>query len=421
MSKSALIGWQQSWVILRLKNRRLSGNSTNDDDLAKSHLHRRLAKLQGATRGALMPALADLNSFGQSVWFDFIRRSLITSGDLHRLVAQGVQGVTSNPAIFEKAIAGSGDYDDEIQSLAKAGLSIEAIYETLAIKDIQMAADVLAPIYRSTEGRDGYVSLEVSPFLARDTMATVAEAKRLFEAVGRPNLMIKIPATSEGLPAVSATLAAGVNVNVTLIFSLANYQAVAEAYFAGLEKLAVKGPSVKGGHPVHRVASVASFFVSRVDTAVDPELENRGAGDLLGKIAIANCKLAYAEYQQFLNRPRWHELAAKGARPQRVLWASTSTKNPSYPSTLYVDELIGRDTVNTLPPETLTAFLDRGCAVESLAADLDGAREKIRRLGQLGIDLEAVTSRLQEEGVAAFAKPFQTLLDRIDVKRRQLA
>jgi len=367
-----------------------------------------------------MPELAQLEKLGQSVWLDFIRRSLITSGEMATLVAQGVQGMTSNPAIFEKAIAGSADYDDEIQSLVKAGMSVDAIYETLAIKDIQMAADVLAPVYRSTGGRDGYVSLEVSPFLARDTERTTAEAKRLFEALGRPNLMIKIPATPEGLPAIAASLAAGVNVNVTLIFGLENYRAVAEAYVAGLERLAVKGPSAKGGHPVNRIASVASFFVSRVDTAVDKELEKKGAKTFLGKIAVANCKLAYAEYRSMIGRPRWRELAAKGARPQRVLWASTSTKNPAYPDTLYVDELIGPDTVNTLPPETLKAFVDHGRPSESLTRDLEGARAQVRRLAELGIDLEAVTRRLQEEGVEAFAKPFQALLDSIDAKRRRL-
>jgi transaldolase len=368
-----------------------------------------------------MPSLSELNHLGQSVWFDFIRRSLLTSGELKALVAQGVRGVTSNPAIFEKAIAGSQDYDGEIKALAQAGLSVEALYEALAIKDIQMAADELAPVYRSTAGRDGYVSLEVSPFLANDTGATVAEAQRLFEAVGRPNLMIKIPATAAGLPAVTASIAAGVNVNVTLIFGLENYKAVAGAYIAGLEQLAVKGPSVRGGHPLEAVASVASFFVSRVDTAVDRELDKKGARDLVGKIGIANCKVAYAEYRRIFSGPRWSELAAKGARPQRVLWASTSTKNPAYPDTLYVDGLIGPDTVNTLPPETVKAFIDHGTAAATLARDLDVARRQIQRLAELGIDFEAVTRRLQEEGVAAFAKPFQALLERIATKLKQLA
>jgi len=368
-----------------------------------------------------MPALADLQNFGQSVWFDFIRRSLITSGELKTLVAQGVRGVTSNPAIFEKAIAGSSDYDEEIKALVKSGPSVDAVYETLAIKDIQLATDELAPVYRSTGGRDGYVSLEVSPFLAADSGRTVAEAKRLFETVGRPNLMIKIPATAESLPAITQSIAAGVNVNVTLIFGIENYKAVTDAYLAGLEQLGLRGPSVRGGHPLNAVASVASFFVSRVDTAVDKELEKRGATDLLGKIGIANCKIAYAEYRRIFSSPRWRELSAKGARPQRVLWASTSTKNPAYPDTLYVDGLIGPETVNTLPPETVKAFIDHGHAAETLTRDLEGARRQIGRLAELGIDFDAVTRRLQEEGVAAFAKPFQALLDSIEAKLKQLA
>ena len=368
-----------------------------------------------------MPSFSELHQLGQSVWFDFIRRSLITSGELKALVAQGVRGVTSNPAIFEKAIAGTSDYDEEIAALAKAGLSVEAVYETLAIKDIQMAADELAPVYRSTAGRDGYVSLEVSPFLANDTAGTAAEAQRLFQTVDRPNIMIKIPATAAGLPAITASIAAGVNVNVTLIFGLDNYKAVADAYIAGLEQLALRGPSVSGGHPLNAVASVASFFVSRVDTAVDKELEKKGARDLLGRIGIANCKLAYAEYRRIFSRARWSELSAQGARTQRVLWASTSTKNPAYPDTQYVDELIGPETVNTLPPETVNAFIDHGSAAETLTRDLEGARRQIRRLEELGIDFDAVTRRLQEEGVAAFAKPFQALLDSIAAKLKRLA
>jgi len=368
-----------------------------------------------------MPSLSELQKLGQSVWFDFIRRSLITSGELRELVAQGVRGVTSNPAIFEKAIAGTADYDEDIKALAPKNPSVGALYETLAIKDIQLAADELAPVYRSTNGRDGYVSFEVSPFLANDTDGTALEAQRLFQAVGRPNLMIKIPATTAGLPAITACIAAGVNINVTLIFGIKNYQAVAEAYIAGLEQLALRGPSVRGGHRMDAVASVASFFVSRVDTAVDRELEKKGAPDLSGKIGIANCKVAYAEYRRIFSGPRWRELSARGARTQRVLWASTSTKNPAYPDTLYVDALIGPETVNTLPPETVKAFIDHGTAAETLTRDLDGARRQIRRLAELGIDFEAVTRRLQEEGVAAFAKPFQALLDSIAAKLQRLA
>ncbi|MCU0539131.1 MAG: transaldolase [Desulfobacterales bacterium] len=367
-----------------------------------------------------MPSLSELARFGQSVWFDFIRRSLITSGELADLVARGVQGVTSNPAIFEKAIAGTADYDPEIRTLAAAGQSAREIYEALAIKDIRLAADVLDNVYRSTNGRDGYVSLEVDPLLARDSVRTVAEATRLFEAVDRPNVMIKIPGTAEGLSAVSAALAAGVNVNVTLIFSIPNYRAVADAHMAGLETLAAAGPTARGGHPVERVASVASFFVSRLDTALEKELAARGAPDLQGKIAVANCKLAYAEFKRITAATRWQALAARGAQVQRVLWASTSTKNPAYPDTLYVDGLIGPETVNTVPPETLRAFMDHGRAAPTLTQGLDTAERQVERLAALGIDLNAVTRRLQEEGVAAFVTPFQALMGSIESKRQRL-
>lgn len=367
-----------------------------------------------------MPELTELASLGQSIWFDFIRRSLITSGELQGLVDRGVRGVTSNPAIFAKAIAGSADYDDAMQQLIKADKSVEAIYEDLAVKDIQMATDVLASVYETTGGGDGYVSLEVSPFLANDTEQTIAEARRLFETVGRPNVMIKIPATQAGLPAITAAIAAGVNVNVTLIFGLENYRQVAEAYIAGLEQLAQNGPSVAGGHGVDRVASVASFFISRVDSAVDKLLEEKGEKALMGKIAVANSKLAYAEFLNIFDGERWQSLADKGANFQRVLWASTSTKNPEYPDTLYVDELIGPDTVNTLPPATLDAFLDHGRAAATLTANLDEARSQIERLPELGIDLAAITQQLQDDGVSAFARPFEELLDSIAAKREQL-
>ena len=264
------------------------------------------------------------------------------------------------------------------------------------------------------------MSLEVSPFLANDTEQTIAEAKRLFETVGRPNVMIKIPATQAGLPAITAAIAAGVNVNVTLIFSLENYKQVAEAYIAGLEQLAQSGPSVAGGHGVDRVASVASFFISRVDSAVDKLLEEKGETELMGKTAVANSKLAYAEFLDIIEGERWHSLANKGANFQRVLWASTSTKTPAYPDTLYVDELIGPDTVNTLPPATLDAFLDHGRAAATLTANIDEARSQVGRLTELGRDLAAITQRLQEDGVTAYAKPFEELLDSIAAKREQL-
>jgi transaldolase len=367
-----------------------------------------------------MPELSELARYGQSVWFDFIRRSLITSGELADLVEKGVRGVTSNPAIFEKAIAGTADYDPDIRALAAEGKTAAQIYEALAVTDIRLAADVLAPVYRATDGLDGYVSLEVDPLLARDSARTVAEAVRLYETVDRPNVMIKIPGTTEALSAVSETLAAGVNVNVTLIFAIDTYAAVADAHMSGLERLAAAGPTARGGHPLARAASVASFFVSRLDTALEKELARKGAPELCGRIGVANCKLAYAEFKRITAAPRWQSLAAKGARPQRVLWASTSTKNPAYPDTLYVDELIGPDTVNTIPPDTLRAFIDHGRAAPTLTRDLDTARRHLDRIAALGIDLDAVTRQLQEDGVKAFVTPFQALMGSIESKRRQL-
>ena len=367
-----------------------------------------------------MSKLIELEKMGQSIWFDYIQRSLLTSGELKQMVDIGVRGVTSNPAIFEKAIAGSNDYDDDLKQMIQKDGSIEEIYETLAIKDISLATDILRGVYDATGGKDGYVSLEVSPELAYDTEKTVAEARRLYETVNRPNVMIKVPATEDGLPAITELIGCGVNVNVTLIFSLHNYKAVAEAYQAGLEKLAASGPDVNGGHTVDRVASVASFFVSRVDTSVDRELEKIGQTELMGKIAVANSKIAYAEYKNIIQQPRWQELAAKGAQVQRVLWASTSTKNPDYPDNLYVDELIGPDTVNTVPPSTLDSFMDHGRVAETLTQDLSQAQAQISKLTDLGIDLDAITQKLQDDGVVAFAKPFAKLLESIAEKCRQL-
>ncbi len=367
-----------------------------------------------------MSKLIELEKMGQSIWLDYIQRSLLTSGELKQLVSTGLRGVTSNPAIFEKAIAGSNDYDEDLKQLIKTDGSIEQIYEALAIKDITLATDTLRSVYDSSNGKDGYVSLEVSPELAYETEKTVAEAKRLYETVNRPNVMIKVPATEAGLPAIAELIGCGVNVNVTLIFSLQNYKAVAEAYQAGLERLAATGPSVKGGHAVDRVASVASFFVSRVDSAVDQELEKINHAALLGKIAVANSKIAYAEYKNIIQQPRWQQLAAQGARVQRVLWASTSTKNPAYPDNLYVDELIGPDTVNTLPPATLDSFMDHGRVAETLTQDLEQAQRQVAQLSDLGIDLNAVTQKLQDDGVVAFAKPFAKLLESIAEKCKVL-
>lgn len=367
-----------------------------------------------------MSKLTELKNMGQSIWLDYIQRSMITSGELKQLIDIGLRGVTSNPAIFEKAIAGSNDYDEDLKQLLKTDESIVQIYETLAIKDISLAADELRGVYDSSGGKDGYVSLEVSPELAYDTEKTIVEAKRLFETVNRPNVMIKVPATQAGLPAITDLIGSGVNVNVTLIFSLENYKAVAAAYQAGLEKLAAIGPAVKGGHPINKVASVASFFVSRVDTAVDKELEKIGTSELLGKIAVANSKIAYVEYKKILEQSRWQELANKGAGVQRVLWASTSTKNPAYPDNLYVDELIGPDTVNTLPPSTLESFMDHGRVAQTLTQSPAEAQSQLAKLADLGIDLEAITKKLQDDGVVAFAKPFKKLLESIAEKCKLL-
>jgi len=362
-----------------------------------------------------MTTLSQLSDLGQAVWLDYIRRSFIRDGGLRALIDQGVRGVTSNPAIFEKAIAGSDDYDEDIKRLAGEDTSVIDIYEALAIEDIRQAADLLRPLYDRTNARDGYVSLEVSPTLADDTAGTVADAQRLFAATDRPNLMIKIPATPAGIPAITTVIAAGINVNVTLIFSLKQYEAAAEAYIKGLEKL------LAAGGAIGRTASVASFFISRVDTAVDALLETIGRSDLLGTIAIDNAKLAYARFREIFVGDRWDRLAGAGARVQRPLWASTGTKNPAYADTMYVDSLIGPDTVNTLPPTTLQAFLDHGQASLSLDSDVEAARRRISALSGIGINLERITRQLLDEGVAAFAKPFEDLMISIEDKRKRLS
>jgi transaldolase len=361
-----------------------------------------------------MTKLKELNRLGQSIWYDNIRRALIDSGELQSLIDSGVTGVTSNPSIFEKAIAGSADYDEAIAALADSDLSAEAIYESLAFADIQRTADLLRPIYNRSNGVDGYVSLEVSPSLAHDTAGTVAAARRLFATLDRPNVLIKVPATPAGLLAIETLIGEGINVNVTLIFSLANYEDVAEAYIAGLEHLATTGGDLS------RVASVASFFVSRVDSAVDQVLATAGNSELQGKIAIANAKVAYGRFLEIFKGDRWDSLAASGARVQRPLWASTSAKNPAYPDTLYLDQLIGADTVNTVPPGTLTAFLDHGTTVATLGEHLDQAQARLQQLADLGIDLEAINQKLQDDGVAAFAKSFDSLISSVAEKRSRL-
>ncbi len=361
-----------------------------------------------------MTKLHELTRLGQSIWYDNIRRALIDSGELQALLDAGVMGVTSNPSIFEKAIAGSADYDDAIQKLAAAGQSDEEIYEALAIEDIQRTADLLRPIHDRTNGIDGYVSLEVSPTLAHDTAGTIEDARRFHAALGRPNVMIKVPATPAGIPAIEALIGEGININVTLIFGLDTYEAVAAAYIAGLETLAAAGGDVS------QVASVASFFVSRVDAAVDKALAEMNDETLPGKIAIANAKAAFARAREIFAGDRWRKLAGRGARVQRLLWASTGTKNPTYPDTLYLDELIGPDTVNTVPPATLNAFLDHGTVASTLGQGGDQAQSQLKRLARIGIDLNAITQTLQEEGVASFADSFASLMAGVSHKRAQL-
>ena len=363
-----------------------------------------------------MHALKQLTEQGQSIWLDYIRRNLITTGELKRLVEEdGVTGITSNPTIFEKAIAGSTDYDERFRAMLAQDPHMTAgkLYEPLAIEDIQMAADVLRPVYDATAGDDGYVSLEVSPHLARDTEATINEAKRLRAAVARPNLMIKVPATPEGIPAIEQLIADGLNINITLMFSMAHYEAVARAYIRGLERCV--DPSA--------VASVASFFVSRVDTAVDRALEAIGTPDamgLRGKIAIANSKVVYRRFEEIFHGEGFVALRQRGARVQRPLWASTGTKNPAYSDVLYVESLIGPETVNTLPPETLNAFRDHGRVAGATVKQADDAEVDLRRLADLGIDLAAVTEKLQLDGVASFAASFDQLMAALDKKRKAL-
>jgi len=359
-----------------------------------------------------MAAIRELTDLGQALWLDYIRRSFVTGGELRRWIDDGVRGVTANPTILEKAIDGSSDYDEQLARLAREGKSPDEIYEALALEDIGGAADLFRPAY-DREG-DGFVSLEVAPGLAHDTEGTIASARHLFSALNRPNVFIKVPATPEGFPAIERLIGEGVNVNVTLIFSLAQYEASAQAYLSGLEKRLSDGKDISG------VASVASFFVSRVDTAADKALEKIGNTKLQGTVAIANAKIAYARFGEIFSGPRWETLAARGAKVQRPLWASTGTKNPQYRDTLYVEELIGPNTVNTVPPATMEAFLDHGRANPTVEAGLDEARARIDRLADLGISLDQITEQLTIEGVDLFAKSFETLMASITEKSRRL-
>lgn len=361
-----------------------------------------------------MNPLQKLNDHGQSVWFDYIRRGLLTSGELKKMVDDGeVRGVTSNPAIFEKAISGSTDYQEVLAELADLCRDAKTLFEQVAVRDIRDAADVLRPVYDGSRGRDGYVSMEVSPTLARDTLGTVAEARKLWEVIDRPNVMIKVPATDEGIPAIEQLISEGINVNVTLLFSQAYYERAARAYIAGLKKRA------GAGRDVSAVASVASFFVSRIDSMVDKMLEEKGKKDLLGKVAIANAKQAYRSYGDLFSGDDWQDLEGKGARTQRMLWASTGTKNPAYSDVLYVEELIGPDTVNTVPPSTLDAFRDHGAPRQSLTENVEDADRVMAALKGSGVDIDEVTDTLLDDGVRLFAEPFEKLLSTVEEARRQ--
>ncbi|UJS19604.1 MAG: bifunctional transaldolase/phosoglucose isomerase [Candidatus Brocadia sp.] len=381
---------------------------------------RRLAKMT-----ALESRLRALQVYGQSVWLDYIRRSLITSGELRRLIDEdGLRGVTSNPAIFEKAVAGSADYREVFETPEARATDAKTLYEKIAVRDIQDAADVLRPVYEETLMRDGYVSLEVSPFLAHDTAGTLDEARRLWQTVGRDNLMIKIPATAEGIPAIHQLISEGINVNVTLLFTQEVYEQVAEAYLSGLEKIAARGGDLK------RVASVASFFISRIDTAVDALIaarlqatpqarEEKLLRSLTGKVAIANARLTYQRYRELFGGPRWDALAGQGAQTQRLLWASTGTKNPAYRDVAYVEELIGPDTVNTIPPATYEAFRDHGRPRASLTEDIESAYDAMKALTEAGISLKEVTDTLLAEGVQLFSDAFEKLLAAVKKQGRE--
>src|SRR3981081_1131351 len=365
-----------------------------------------------------------LEAHGQAVWLDFLARGFIAKGDLKKLIeTDGLKGVTSNPSIFEKAIGSSDEYDEQIHKALKSGdRPIADLFEELAVEDIQNAADGLHPVYDQLNGEDGFVSLEVSPYLAMDTKGTTVEARRLWKVVGRKNLMVKVPATPEGLPAIEELIGDGISINITLLFSQKVYRQVAEAFLAGLEKYVAKG-----GDP-SRVASVASFFVSRIDSAGDKQLDEKIAkandptekerlSALKGKIAIANAKLAYQDYKRLFSGPRWEKLEAKGAKPQRLLWASTGTKNKDYSDVLYVEELIGPNTVNTVPPATLDAFRDHGKLRDSLEEDIDGAKDVLAGLEKSGISLHAITAELVRDGVKLFADAADKLYGAVAHKR----
>jgi len=378
----------------------------------------------GAGKGARDAILALLDA-GQSVWLDYIHREILTSGEFRRLVEGGVRGVTSNPTIFEKAITGSHVYDDQLSRLAAEGRSTTEIYEAVVVDDIRAAADTLRPAYDATGGADGFVSVEVSPLLAHDTERTIQEVRRWNGLITRPNVMVKIPGTVEGFPAIEEMIAEGRHINITLLFSIEAYRRVQEAYLRGLER------RVAAGQPVHQIASVASFFVSRIDTEADKRIEARAAAappqqaealrSLHGKIAVANAKLAYRLYQETFGSARWKALASRGARVQRPLWASTSTKNPAYPDLLYVETLVGRDTINTLPPQTIEALRDHGRVVpDAVTQGVDEAERVFAQMKELGLSIDAVTQAVLDAGVRSFADSLDQLMKAISSRRQDV-
>lgn len=371
--------------------------------------------------------LVELTKLGQSIWYDNIERRLITSGEMKRMIDEdALRGVTSNPAIFEKAISGSDDYRDQLTELAGQGKAATEAYEALAVRDIQSACDLFAEVYDRTDGLDGYVSLECSPVLANDTRATIEEARRLWQMVDRKNVMIKIPGTPEGIPAIEQCIYEGININITLLFSLESYDQTIEAYLKGLERRAGEGK------PVNKIASVASFFVSRIDTVVDKRVEEligqttdgqekERLRSILGRVAIANAKMAYQRYKEVFHGERFASLKAGGARVQRPLWASTSTKNPAYADIYYVEALIGPETVNTLPPATFNAFRDHGRARITIEENLDQERAVLSRLEESGISLDEITRQVLADGVRLFVEPFEKLIQAIEKRRNELS
>lgn len=368
----------------------------------------------------MKPMQALFDKVGQSIWLDYIERTMVHNGELKAFVDNGLRGVTSNPTIFQQAIAKSDAYKDDLAKLAQSGKSTKEIFETLAVADIQAATDVLAPVYKASNGTDGFVSIEVAPDLAYDTAATIEEARRLHSAVDRPNVMVKVPATEPGIEAIRTLIADGININVTLIFSLERYAAVKEAYLQGLEA------RVANGQPISGIASVASFFVSRVDSNVDAQLEKATSNNgndpksLMGKTALANAKLAYAQFEEKFSGERWEKLQAHGAQLQRPLWASTSVKNPSYSDLLYVEPLMGPHTVNTMPTNTLDAFVDHGEIATRVRDNLAAERALLTQLAELGISLDQVTDDLEKEGVQKFIDSYNDLLATIESQSKKM-